>query len=208
MLGDHAGGRHECRHRHRRVESHEARPHHRPRRCAHVVDTRRIDVADPIAVNVHTDLNHSNELHQVDHHLPVGVAQRDRPRARRGRFRAFQRRVDAIPVLVDAPAGVGEVQRRPVGPGDHEPAHGTEALSDLADADRGDAMTGHLRREVGRRDVLVRAGASPGENDRPAGGRLGPGRQVQGEVDGGVSLDGRSGGQRSDSRNYSPGCTR
>ena len=143
----------------------------------------------------------SNELHQVDHHLPVGVAHRDRPRPRRGRFGTFQRPVNAVAVLIDATAGIRETQHRPVGSRDDEPAQGTEALSHLADSDRGKPVAGELRPEGGRREVLVRASASPGENDRPATGRLGSGRQVQGEVNVGVSLDRRSAGQCSDSRN-------
>ena len=79
---------------------------HRTRRDAAVVDPRKIDVGDRVAIDVHAHLDHARELHEVDHRLAVCVALRDGPEARRRRVGSLHRPDNVVVVLIDAPAGV------------------------------------------------------------------------------------------------------
>ncbi len=74
VLGNEAGSRGGRPGGHARIERHERGADHRARRRADEIDPRGIDIRDAVGVDVHPDLNHADELHEVGNRLPVRVA--------------------------------------------------------------------------------------------------------------------------------------
>ena len=126
---------------------------------------------NPSPSTVHTNLDHSHELHEVRDSLPDAVGGK-KDRSRRGHGQTLVSVNQTVAVLVEASAARSEGHWRANGSANHQRAKRAETVPDAVDGDSGDPMRRHRGGDV-KAEILV-LGASVAENCHwPTGGRLG-----------------------------------
>src|SRR6516162_211121 len=94
-----------------------------------VIDAGWIQVGKSVPIHVHTNLDHSHELHEVCDSLPDAVGGKE-DRSRRGRGQTFVGLNKPVAVLVEAPAARGDGHWRASGLFDHERATRAGTVAD------------------------------------------------------------------------------
>ena len=171
------------------LDGEELRPVDPAERLAEVGDAGWVEVAAPVPVDVHPDLDRADELHQVDHGLAKAVPAADEG-LRRRRVHALGRVDRAVPVLVDPAAAGGERHGATRRPDDRERAERAAAVADDVDRDRRDPRLGHRGRDDERARALVVAEAVAEDRHGPAARRRRAVREEEVEVNSVRPLDG------------------
>src|SRR6202007_1171327 len=97
---------------HGRLDAKQDRPGIATQRMSEVIDPGWIQVGKSVPIHVHTNLDHSDELHEVCDSLPEAVGEEE-DRSRRGRGQTLVGRNNAVAVLVEARPPAATVTRAP-----------------------------------------------------------------------------------------------
>src|SRR5260370_40936364 len=112
-----------------------------------VIDAGWIQVGKSVPIHVHTNLDHSHELHEVCDSLPDAIGDK-KDRSRRGRGQTLVGRNKVVAVLVEAPAARSDGYSRAGALVDHERAKRAETMPDGVDGDSRDPMRRHRGGDV------------------------------------------------------------
>ena len=143
--------------------------------CSHEGDSLGIEIDHTITFDVHADLDHPHQLHQIDRHLAATV-----PRYEAAEIAFLDPQAagddDAVTIGIQTPASSGEGHRLAVGLVDGEGTEGTPTVADRIDRDRRHALSGERRSDKEEVRILARTVAMGVDHHRPATRRPRPGR--------------------------------